>query len=67
MNNLANLVQYKSKYGDICQEIDSYYAQIVEKPRESNSSFSAKSSYKPKIKGSLKLKVNDEDKSVTNE
>ena len=30
MNNLANLVQYKSKYGHISKEIDEYYEGIEE-------------------------------------
>ena len=28
MNNLANLAQYKHKYGKICKEIDDYYEKI---------------------------------------
>lgn len=28
MNNLANLAQYKHKYGKICKEIDEYYEKI---------------------------------------
>lgn len=50
MNNLANLVQYKSKYGDICLEIDNYYNEITQKEKEQKASLSSKSLLKPKVK-----------------
>lgn len=51
MNNLANLVQYKSKYGDICHEIENYYNSMVLKEKEQKVSESSKSSIRhPKIK-----------------
>ena len=28
MNNLANLAQYKHKYGNICKQIDDYHEKI---------------------------------------
>jgi len=36
MNNLANLAQYKSKYGHLCKDVDEFYEKIKkEQPEKS--------------------------------
>lgn len=44
MNNLANLIQYKGKYGDISQEIDSYYEKVVKNEKGKKGTETSKSS-----------------------